>query len=60
MDAYTGKPVYNKMIYEYTAKNGEVVERASDPGVWELMYFGHACVDEKYRETNKGTGETGL
>ena len=26
---------------------GETVETASDSAVWELMYFGHACADEK-------------
>jgi len=104
-DGHTGKPVYSKVIYEYTAESGDVyritydrhgdinktrftdalpkplgilaglagfdggylrfegtasiekivdgavVERASDPAVWELMYFGHACADEKYRDS---------
>lgn len=103
IDEYTGKPVYNKVIYEYTTESGdeyriiyersgdinktrfvdvlpkplgllakmigfdggylrfegvatveklekgEVVERVSDPAVWELMYFGKSCADEKYR-----------
>lgn len=26
---------------------GKVVETASDPAVWELMYLGHAGADEK-------------
>jgi hypothetical protein len=30
---------------------GEVAESASDPAVWELMYFGHACADEKHTES---------
>lgn len=30
-------------------ENGEAVESAGDPAVWELMYFGHASADEKYR-----------
>ena len=101
-DEYTGKPVYSKVIYEYTTESGEeyritydrhsdinktcfvdvlpkplgllarlvgfdggylrfeglatvekladgkVVERVSDPAVWELMYFGHAGADEKF------------
>ena len=34
-------------------ENGAVVEKASDPAVWELMYFGKSCADEKYREKNK-------
>ena len=104
VDEYTGKPVYNKVIYEYTTdsgeeyritydrhgdinktrfadalpkplnllarligfdggylrfegtatiekfENGEIIESVSDPAVWELMYFGHAFADEKYRE----------
>ena len=104
IDEYTGKPVYNKVIYEYTTEQGEeyriiyerrgdinktrfvdvlpkplgllakiigfdggylrfegtatiekiengaTVERVSDPAVWELMYFGRSCADEKYRE----------
>lgn len=29
---------------------GEVIETASAPAVWELMYFGKACADETYRE----------
>ena len=104
IDGHTGKPVYNKVIYEYTAESGdeyrityeregdinktrfvdvlpkplgtlarligfdggylrfegratvekfvlgELVEGVSDPAVWELMYFGKSCADEKYRE----------
>jgi hypothetical protein len=103
VDAHTGKPVYNKVVYEYTTEAGEeyriiydrhgdinktcfvdvlpkplgtlarlvgfdggylrfegvasiekiehgaVVERVSDPAVWELMYFGKSCADERYR-----------
>lgn len=103
VDEHTGKPVYNKVIYEYTTDGGEVyrityhrsgdinktcfvdvlpkplgflaklvgfdggylrfegiatvekivdgqiVESVSDPAVWELMYFGKSCADEKYR-----------
>lgn len=106
IDEYTGKPVYNKVIYEYTTEAGEeyritydrhgdinktcfvdvlpkpigtlaklvgfdggylrfegtatiekiedgkIVECVSDPAVWELMYFGHACADEEYRAQN--------
>jgi len=106
IDEYTGKPVYNKVVYEYTTEAGEEyrityerstdinktrfvdvlpkplgllakiigfdggylrfegvatvekiedgkpVERVSDPAVWELMYFGKSCADEKYREKN--------
>ncbi len=102
-DEYTGKPVYNKVIYEYTTEKGElyrltyersgdinktrfvdvlpkpleimarligfdggylrfegtatvekiedgaIVEKVSDPAVWELMYFGKSCADEKYK-----------
>ena len=29
---------------------GEAVETVSDPAVWELMYFGHAEADEKYKK----------
>lgn len=104
VDEYTGKPVYNKVIYEYVTESGEeyritydrqgdinktrfvdvlpkplgllakmggfdggylrftgtasiekmvdgaVVEKVSDPAVWELMYFGKSCADEKWRE----------
>lgn len=107
IDEHTGKPVYNKVVYEYTAESGEeykitytrhgdinktcfvdvlpkplgtlakiigfdggylrfegtasiekiqngtVTETACDPAVWELMYFGKSCADEKYREKNK-------
>ena len=28
-------------------ENDEVVEKVSDPAVWELMYFGKSCADEK-------------
>lgn len=103
IDQHTGKPVFNKVVYLYTAENGEqykitylrkgdinktcfvdvlpkplgalakavgfdggylrfegtatvekivdgqVVETASDPAVWELMYFGKSCADEKYK-----------
>ena len=106
VDEQTGKPVYNKVIYEYTTEAGEeyriiyhrhgdinktcfvdvlpkplgtlaklvgfdggylrfegtatiekiedgkIIECVSDPAVWELMYFGHACADEKYRAQN--------
>ena len=106
IDEQTGKPVYNKVIYEYTTEkgeeyritydrhgdinktcfvdvlpkplgalaklagfdggylrfegtatiekieDGEIVERVSDPAVWELMYFGKSCADEKYRAQN--------
>jgi hypothetical protein len=27
---------------------GEVIETVSDPAVWELMYFGKSCADEKF------------
>ena len=104
VDEYTGKPVYNKVVYEYTTEAGEeyrityersgdinktrfvdvlpsplgtlakmigfdggylrfegtatvekleggnLVEKASAPAVWELMYFGKSCADEKYLE----------
>ena len=30
----------------------EIIEKVSDPAVWELMYFGKSCADEKYREKN--------
>lgn len=104
IDEYTGKPVYNKVVYEYITESleeyritynrhgdinktcfvdvlpkplsvlaklagfdggylrfegeatiekivdGKVVETASDPAVWELMYFGHACADEEYKK----------
>ena len=107
IDDYTGKPVYNKVVYEYTTEGGEsyriiyerkgdinktrfvdvlpkplgflarligfdggylrfegvatvekfdgekILERVSDPAVWELMYFGKSCADEKYREKNQ-------
>ena len=108
IDEYTGKPVYNKVIYEYTTEQGEeyrityersgdinktrfvdvlpkplgilakmvgfdggylrfegtatiektaqgkIIEKISDPAVWELMYFGKACADEKFREKQTG------
>ena len=105
IDEKTGKPVFNKVVYEYVTEAGEeyriiydrrgdinktcfvdvlpkplgvlakligfdgaylrfggsatvekleagqVVETATeDSAVWELMYFGKACADEKYRE----------
>ena len=105
IDEKTGKPVYNKVIYECTTEsgeeyriiydrrgdinktcfvdvlpsplgvlakligfdgaylrfegsatverieNGQVTETATeDSAVWELMYFGKSCADEKYRE----------
>ena len=107
IDEYTGKPVYNKVIYEYTTESedvyrityersgdinktrfvdvlpkplgtlarmigfdggylrfeglatvekldgGKAVESVSAPAVWELMYFGKSCADEKYRAKNK-------
>jgi len=107
IDEHTGKPVYRKVVYEYTTEAGEeyritydrrgdinqtrfvdvlpralgklasligfdggylrfegiatiektvggkVVERVSDPAVWELMYFGKSCADEAYREKSK-------
>lgn len=34
--------------------DGKVVETVSDPAVWELMYFGHACADEKFKEKHQG------
>ena len=103
IDEHTGKPVYNRVIYEYTTESGDeyritydrsgdinktrfvdvlpkplgllakiigfdggylrfegtatiekfegnkTVEKVSDPAVWELMYFGKSCADEKYR-----------
>ena len=103
IDEHTGKPVYSKVIYEYTTEEGEeyriiydrhgdinktcfvdvlpkplsllaklvgfdggylrfegeatverlekgeVVEKVSDPAVWELMYFGKSGADEQYR-----------
>ena len=103
IDEHTGKPVYNKVIYEYITEggdtyritykrsgdinktcfvdvlpkplgflaklvgfdggylrfegtasiekivDGQIVETVSDPAVWELMYFGKSCADEKYR-----------
>jgi len=106
IDEYTGKPVYSKVIYEYTTDtgeeyrityerhgdinktcfvdvlpkalgaiakligfdggymrfegtatiekiaNGKVIETVSDPAVWELMYFGHAGADEKYKNAD--------
>ena len=30
-------------------EDGKTVEKVSDPAVWELMYFGRSCADEKYR-----------
>ena len=106
IDEYTGKPVYNKVIYEYTTESDDkyrityersgdinktcfvdvlpkplgmlakmigfdggylrfegtatvekikgenIIEKVSDPAVWELMYFGKSCADEKYRAKN--------
>ena len=103
IDEYTGKPVYNKVIYEYTTEsndiyrityersgdinktcfvdvlpkaigliariigfdggyirfegtatvekiiNSDTIEKISAPAVWELMYFGKSCADEKYK-----------
>ena len=103
IDDHTGKPVYSKVVYEYTTVPGEkyritydrhgdinktcfvdvlpkplgilaklvgfdggymrfegtatvekieedeIVESVSAPAVWELMYLGHACADEKYK-----------
>ena len=34
-------------------EKGTVIERVSAPAVWELMYFGKAAADEKYREKSK-------
>ena len=31
-------------------ENGAAVETVSDPVIWELMYFGKACVDEIFKE----------
>lgn len=107
IDEQTGKPVYNKIVYEYVTENDEkyritydrhgdinktcfvdvlpkplsvmakivgfdggylrfegvasveklegdmVTERVSDPAVWELMYFGKSCADEKYKSDRK-------
>ena len=107
IDAETGKPVFGKVIYEYTTesgdkykitydrhgdinktrfvdvlpkplgilakiigfdggylrfegtatiekfKDGKVIECVSDPAVWELMYFGKSCADEKFREKHQ-------
>ena len=104
IDEYTGKPVYNKVVYEYTTEareeyritydrhgdinktrfadvlpgplgllaklvgfdggylrfegvatvekieSGKVAERISAPAVWELMYFGKSCADEKHKQ----------
>ena len=33
-------------------ENGAVSEKVSAPAVWEMMYFGKACADEKYRAEN--------
>ena len=33
-------------------EGGTVTEAVSDPAVWELMYFGRSCADEKYRAKN--------
>lgn len=29
--------------------DGKILETSSDPAVWELMYFGKSCTDEKYK-----------
>jgi len=105
MDAHTGKPVYNHVVYEYKTpagefyritysrrndisrtnfvdtlpkvarlaakligfegsylrfegsatierlENGVVVESVTEESaVWELMYFGKSCADQKFRE----------
>ena len=104
IDEHTGKPVFNKVVYEYVTETGEeyrisydragdinktrfvdvlpkplgilaglvgfdggylrfegeatveriengtTVEKVSDPAVWELMYFGKSCANEKYRK----------
>ena len=34
-------------------ENGEVIERVSDPAVWELMYFGKSSADERYKTRGK-------
>ena len=34
-------------------EKGTVIERVSAPAVWELMYFGKAAADEKYRAKSK-------
>jgi len=103
IDEHTGKPVYNKVVYNYTTEKGEeykiiyerqgdinktrfldvlpkplsflakligfdggylrffgtatiekieggkVIEKVQDPAVWELMYFGKSCADEKFK-----------
>lgn len=112
VDEHTGKPVYNKVIYEYTTVTGDKyritydrksdinktrfvdvlpkplgllarligfdggylrfegtatvekldgdnnapIERVSAPAVWELMYFGKSCADEKYRDLHNELG----
>ena len=33
-------------------EDGKIVECVSAPAVWELMYFGKSCADEKYRAKN--------
>ena len=40
---------YSKMPI---AVDGTVVERVSDPAVWELMYFGKSAAEEKYKAGN--------
>ena len=30
-------------------EGGSAVEKVTEPAVWELMYFGKACADEKYK-----------
>ena len=44
---FEGKASIEKIV------DGKVVETASDPAVWELMYFGHACADEIYKAKKK-------
>jgi hypothetical protein len=108
IDRQTGKPVFGKVVYEYTTEageeyrityarkddiskqnfidllsgpvklgakligfdgaylrfegeasvekieNGVVVEKVAEPSaVWELMYFGKACADERFKESRK-------
>ena len=36
-------------------ENGAVSESVSAPAVWELMYFGKSCADEKYRTKQKAS-----
>ena len=32
--------------------DGVVVSSVSEPAVWELMYFGKSCADEKFKSSN--------